>query len=275
MENKKEKKVEKSNLFTFVTITVTVVAVCIAIVMSLLYGMKNDEIAKLESEVKDLDRTIAEVKKDSTTTIVSADTQDPDILDGNTIIEISNETIEQELADLEAQKEQEITIESKTSSKKKTKDDMTKVKKILKNYLELSATNYSTDLLETLTKKGNLKYRKSKSKELSNGTIVTNVKFKDYKKAMLKYVTEKEFNKNWTEPYYREDADGYLLTTNGGGSVPVYTIKDIQKNGNTYTAKTTYIADASEPKPKYTRVFTFTLGESYVGNMVIDTIEFQ
>lgn len=146
------------------------------------------------------------------------------------------------------------------------------VKKSFSDYLKIKSTNGGQDLLVWLTKKGKLNYKSSKDKELKNGTIVTNIKFSDYKKAMLNYVSKNEFEKNWNSKYFGKNSKGYLTTVNGGGSNSVYTIKSITKNKNTkYTAKTSYIVDKSESTRKYNKKFTFTV-KAYNNKCVIDSV---
>lgn len=147
------------------------------------------------------------------------------------------------------------------------------IKEAFANYLEIKATNGGKDLLEWLTEKGNLNYDSSKDNELDNGMIITNIKFSDYKNAMLNYVSENEFEKNWKSPFFGEDTQGNLITANGGGSNPVYTIKNITKISDmNYTAQISYIVDESAPTPSYDKNFSFTIS-SYNSNCVIDSFK--
>lgn len=146
------------------------------------------------------------------------------------------------------------------------------VKKTLSNYLELRSHANCDALLVNLTEKGKLNYNSYKDNILNNGTVVTTIKFVDYKNAMLNYVSESEFEKNWTKTqYFNENSNGYLTKTQGGGSLRVYTVKSITKiNESTYSAKTTSVIENEEHIEE--KEFTFTV-TSYNGNCVIDTIK--
>ena len=144
------------------------------------------------------------------------------------------------------------------------------VKKAIADYLELDAHAGCGALLEKLTEKGQIKYDSSKYDINTNtGEITTNVKFSDYKKAMLNYVTEAEFEKNWTsKKYFGESANGYLTTMQGGGGLRIYTIKNVSKiNDKTFSAKTTAIVE-NDTSTKENENFTFGVN-SYNGKCVI------
>lgn len=146
------------------------------------------------------------------------------------------------------------------------------VKIALSNYLELRAHLNCNTLLNKLTEKGDLKYDNSQDIETSiNGTegyYITNVKYSDYRNAMLKYVSKSEFERNWNS-YYSEDSNGNLIASDGGGTARVYTIKSITKTNNlTYSAKTAYVIDENSEEENFNFVVT-----SYNGNCVIDSIK--
>ena len=147
------------------------------------------------------------------------------------------------------------------------------VKTALANYLELQAHAGCASLLECLTEKVDLNYDATKDK-ISNkdGMHITNIKFDDYKKAMLKYVSENEFEKNWTSSQYiAKNDDGYLLRPEGGGGLRVYTIKNISKtNDTTYSAKTSSVVEDNEYYEENS--YTFTI-KPYNGICVIDSIK--
>ncbi len=144
------------------------------------------------------------------------------------------------------------------------------VRKTLSDFLELRAHANCDSLLENLTEKGKLNYEPSKDKYLEDGTIITTIKFSEYKEAMLNYVSEFEFEKNWnTTLYFNKSDDGYLIKTQGGGGLNVYTIIDIIKNDDiNYIANTSYV---TEDGTKSIENFSFTV-KSYNGNCVIDSI---
>ena len=144
------------------------------------------------------------------------------------------------------------------------------VKTTLSNYLELRAHLNCNALIENLTKKGVLNYDYSKNVDSNDGRYITNVKYSEYRNAMLKYVSKNEFERNW-DSYYSEDSNGNLIQPNGGGGLAVYTIKGITKiNDSTYSAKTTSVVDDTDFFKEDN--FTFVL-KSYDGNCVIDSIK--
>lgn len=145
------------------------------------------------------------------------------------------------------------------------------VKATLSSYLELRAHANCDTLLECLTKKGKLNYDSSKDTINDDGTIVTSIKFSDYKNAMLNYVSESEFNKNWTDKqYFGQNSNGYLTSVQGGGGLREYTIKSISKtNDNTYTAKTSSVVEDGEYYEENNYTFVVT---TYNGNCVINSL---
>ena len=150
-----------------------------------------------------------------------------------------------------------------------------KVKTALSNCLELKAHANCDALLECLTEKGKLNYDSSKDTILEDATIITTIKFSDYKKAMLNYVSENEFEKNWTSDIYiNENEDGYLTTTQGGGGLRIYNIKSITKKDDTnYTAETSYNIDSTDNEENAgIEEFIFSVKFDN-GNCVIDSIE--
>ena len=146
------------------------------------------------------------------------------------------------------------------------------VKNSLSNYLDLLAHANCDTLLENLTEKGKLNYDSSKDTISDNGSVLTTIKFSDYKNAMLNYVSESEFEKNWSSTqYFDKNDEGYLTKAQGGGALRVYTIESCVKNNNsTYTAKTSSMAE-NDSTTKENKEFTFTV-KSYKSNCVIDSI---
>ncbi len=146
------------------------------------------------------------------------------------------------------------------------------VKTTLSDYLELRAHANCDTLLGNLTEKGKLNYDSSKDTFNNDGIVVTLIKFSDYKNAMLNYVSEREFNKNWTnKQHFGQNSNGYLTKIEGGGGLREYTINSISKtNDNTYTAKTSSVVEDGEyyEETEYTFVVT-----AYNNNCVIDSIE--
>lgn len=145
------------------------------------------------------------------------------------------------------------------------------VKKAISDYLELSAHAGCDALFSKLTEKGLINYDSSKYEiNTTTGEITTNIKFSDYKKAMLNYVTEAEFERNWTsKQYYSENANGYLTKLQGGGGLRVYTIKSVSKIDNTtFSAKTSSVVEDNEYYEENN--YTFVV-KSNNGKCVIDS----
>ena len=171
----------------------------------------------------------------------------------------------------------ENTTTSNTSNNNSTTFTDEQVKTTLSNYLELLAHANCDTLLENLTEKGKLNYNPSKDTILNDESVITTIKFSDYKNAMLNYVSESEFEKNWTSAqYFSENSNGYLTKFQGGGGLRLYTINSITKTDNlTYSAKTTSIVEdfvQTDDTMKEDENFTFVV-KSHNGNCVIDSIK--
>ena len=166
------------------------------------------------------------------------------------------------------------TINSNNSSNKDNNTETftdEQVKTALANYLELKAHLNCNGLLNKLTEKGELNYDWNKATLTNDGRYITDIKYSDYRNAMLKYVSKNEFEKNWNS-YYSQDNNGNLIDVNGGGGLRVYTINSITKNSDsTYSANTTVTIDYSDDS-KEDENFIFTI-TSYNGNCVIDSIK--
>lgn len=160
---------------------------------------------------------------------------------------------------------------SSTSDKKVETFTDDQIKTALSNYLELYATMRCDMFLEKLDEKGSLVYDYSKDTILDDGIVITNIKFSEYKNAMLNYVSETEFEKNWTSQIsYTENKDGYLTKYQGGGGLCVFTVNSITKNNDSsYTGKVTVtFKDADIPDED--EEYNFTIS-SYNGNCVINS----
>ena len=146
------------------------------------------------------------------------------------------------------------------------------IKIALSNYLELHGHAGCSSLIDFLGEKGKINYDYSKDTVLDDGKIITSVKFSDYKNAMLEYVSENEFEKNWHKTIHlEEDRNGYLTKLEGGGGLRVYTIKDISKtNDTTYSAKASSAVDNNEYYEENSLTFTI---KSYNGKCVIDSVK--
>ena len=148
------------------------------------------------------------------------------------------------------------------------------VRVTLSNYLELLANENCDNLLQWLNENGKLNYDSSKNTILNDGTVITSIRFSDYKNAMLNYVSENEFERNWNLTlYFNENSDGYLTKLQGGGAYCPYTIESITHNDDlNYIAKTYYSNSYDYPITKYYKDFSFGI-KSCNGNCVIDSIK--
>ena len=147
------------------------------------------------------------------------------------------------------------------------------VKNAISNYLELNGYAHCDSLLDKLAEVGKISYDPSKDDIKDDGNVTTTVKFSDYKKVMLNYVSENEFNKNWTSALsIGENDSGYITKVQGGGGLVTYTIDGITKiNDTTYSAKTTAtLVDGNNEKN--TQNYKFTIS-TYNNRCVIDSAE--
>ena len=242
-----ENKITKISLSTFFLILAIIAIIVMGIFIYKLNNDKTAEIQKsneLQSQVNSLNSTVSDLQEKINKVSETVN---------------SNSTVPN-------------TNTNNTSNNTNSSYTDEQVKSALANYLELQAHAGCAELLECLTEKGDLNYDATKD-TISNkdGIHVTNIKFADYKKAMLKYVSENEFEKNWTSSQYIvKNDDGYLLRPEGGGGLRVYTIKNISKtNDTTYSAKVSSVVDDNEYYEENSCTFII---KSYNGNCVIDSI---
>lgn len=240
-----ENRNTKNSLLTFFLIIAIIVIIIMGIIIFKLYSEKTEQIKKssdLQTQVSSLNETVSNLK--GTIDNISETMNSNNLIENDNTSNINNNDIS-------------FTEEQ--------------VKTALSNYLELDAHAGCEDLLSNLTEKGKLNYDSYKDNILNDGTVITNIKFTDYKNAMLNYVSENEFEKNWTKTkYFNENSNGFLTKTQGGGALRTYTIKNvIRVNDSTYSAKTTSVVDENEYFEE--EEFTFTV-ISNNGKCVIDSI---
>lgn len=241
MEEKKTIKVSFVMLFLIIAIIVVIIMACYIFIDK---TNSNKKIAELEADITNMQSTLNSLQEENNNNIIVNSEKNNDLNDiknkGNEIASFSDE----------------------------------QVKTTLSNFLELRAHANCDSLLENLTQKGKLNYNSSQDIILNDGTVVTTIKFSDYRNAMLNYVSENEFESNWkSSQYFSENDSGYLTKIQGGGALNIYTIKSITKNGElNYIAETSYITDITEADNTYNEKFSFTV-KKYNGNCVIDTIE--
>lgn len=240
-----EKQGTKINLLTFFFILVIIV---MGIFIFKLYNEKTEETknaSELQTQVNNLNETVRNLQEK---------------------IDNTSETIN-------SNNSTENTTTTNTSNNNAISFTDEQVKITLSNYLELHAHAGCDALLHNLKEKGKLNYDSSKDNIQNDGTVITSIKFSDYKNAMLNYVSESEFEKNWTSSlHFNKNSNGYLTKVQGGGGLRVYTINSITKTDNsTYSAKTTAtLVDLDNSQENENFTFTIT---SYNGNCVIDSIK--
>lgn len=241
-----EKKTIKISLSTFFLI-IAIIAICI---MGYFIFKLNDDKTKESEKVSELNKQITSFE--------------------NTVNSLQ-EKIET-ISNTSVSNEKNTNTNVNTNANASFSEEQ--VKKAFSNYLELDANANCGTPLDTLKKNGRINYDLSKSTvNTNNGEVTTNVKFSDYKKAMLNYVTESEFERNWTSKInLKEDSNGYLVHFQGGGGLRVYTINSINKIDDlNYTAKTTSMVE-NDNSTKSNENFTFTV-KTYNGNCVIDSVK--
>lgn len=240
-----EKQVKKINLLTLFFILVIIV---MGIFIFTLYNEKTEEtkkVSEFQTQVNNLNKTVSNLQEKTVNT--------------SETINSNNST------------ENTTTTNASNNNSISFTDEQVKI--TLSNYLELHAHAGCDALLHNLKEKGKLNYDSSKDNILNDGTVITSIKFSDYKNAMLNYVSESEFEKNWTSSlHFNKNSNGYLTKVQGGGGLRVYTINSITKTDNsTYSAKTTAtLVDLDNSQEDENFTFTIT---SYNGNCVIDSIK--
>ena len=243
-----EKKVIKISLSTFFLILAIIVILVLGIFLFKLYNEKTEEIKKsseLQTQVNSLNGTVSDLQGKI-----------------NTISETVNSNT--------------ITENNSSTTTTNTNDDMlfndAQVKTALSNYLELKSHADCGSPLDYLAEKGNLNYDASKN-TFNNGEITTTVKFSDYKNAMLNYVSESEFEKNWASvEFLKVNSNGYITIGQMGGASRKYTINSITKIGDlNYSAKVTSTIE-DDNSTKEDKNFNFTI-KALNGNCVIDSIK--
>lgn len=250
----KEKNVTKVSLSTFLLI----IAIIAIIVMGVfIYKLNNDKTAEIKKS------TELQAQVNSLNGIVS-DLQEK-IDDISKTINSNNSS---KNATVNNSEKNTITDNNGNTSNTSFTDEQ--VKECLANYLELEQT-IGDSILDKLTKKGVLNYNSSDNTE-ENYVITTKIKFSEYKKAMLNYVSESEFEKNWTRHNFDVDNNGYITFGYGlGGGICFYTISNITKTtDNSYIAKTSYTVE--HMPPSYEKNFTLTV-TSYNEKCVIDSLK--
>lgn len=103
--------------------------------------------------------------------------------------------------------------------------------------LESAKTNGPGTILYTLGFYKNSSDSNSEKSAEKSGFIQTSIKFTDFKEAMLKYMTEECYKKQWEELF--ESENGYLCYANVGATGVSYKVNTINKVEDGYTANVT------------------------------------
>ncbi|MBR3697754.1 MAG: hypothetical protein IKM97_05820 [Clostridia bacterium] len=212
-----EKNVTNISLSTFFLILAIIAIIVMGIFIYKLNNDKTTEIQKsteLQSQVNSLNGTVSDLQGKI-----------------NNISETINSNNSSESSN---------TINNNNSTENTTvKFSEKEIKDVLQMCLNLESakTNGPGTILETL---GLYKdYSNSNSEKSAKKTrfMKTSIKFSDFKEAMLKYMTEECYQKQWSDLY--ENEDGYLCYANVGATGVAYKVNSIKKVENGYTANVT------------------------------------
>lgn len=161
----------------------------------------------------------------------------------------------------------DINSQSKTTTTtQKVSDEDEKVKKTIEKFLEVDCALHTDYILDYL----NLGFDESKQiYDEATEMVITNVKYDDFKNAMLNYVTEEYFKKE-TDGYIVKDKSGYVRKSQGGGECYISKINNITKTGNlSYNVNITETSDVDDSiNNNTTQKFTF---KEYNNKLVVDT----
>lgn len=272
-KEKKEKKTIKISLGAATVIGLVVIVTIVALVgtIMVLIEKKNKE-----------DKNVANNTVTNTVTKIVSDTKEDKefqkSLDESNANTTTTNTVNNTLAENKTVMNTNSNNTNTTNNVETNTTAVTftdeQVKKLFSDYLDLYANANCGIPLDALKAKGKIDYDSSKSIiDPNTGEITTNVKFSDYKTAMLNYVTESEFEKNWTSKIHlKADSNGYFTHGPCGGAFTYYTVNSVTKMDNsTYSAKVTAMIE-NDASTKTNEDYTFTV-KSYNGKCVIDTVK--
>ena len=169
---------------------------------------------------------------------------------------------------------EEYENESTNQSKELGVED---AKKIASDYWELKDNFYGSSVLYILAQKNLITIDSTKRDTTFNdeGYFRTGVKFSDYKNAMMNYVSEDDFNKEWYDSGFEEGKDGIIIVGQGGGGDEyTHKVNDAVKiNDLTYEIKVTTISnyDNSSKDENYEFVFVSQNGKYVVDSCTQET----
>ena len=212
-----EKNATKISLSTFFLILAIIAIIVMGIFIYKLNNDKTAEIQKsteLQSQVNSLNGTVSDLQGKI-----------------NNISETINSNNSSESSN---------TINNNNSTENTTvKFSEKEIKDVLQMCLNLESakTNGPGTILETLGLYKDYSNSNSEKSAKKTGFMKTSIKFSDFKEAMLKYMTEECYQKQWSDLY--ENEDGYLCYANVGATGVAYKVNSIKKVENGYTANVT------------------------------------
>lgn len=156
------------------------------------------------------------------------------------------------------------------------------VKASLKDYFNLYAAGQNATLIQELGERGKLKYNTSKwdTKGKNKDEWATDIKFSEYKNAMLNYISENEFDRHWNpnnksvKVDVKVNKNGYIIPPQPKGNAPVYSIDELSKHGDyEYKARVQYIINEDISTIKNYN-YNFIVANSN-GKCIIDSINVE
>ena len=238
MEEKKTIKISLSTLFL-------IIAIIVIIVMGIFcYSMYNKKIEAEEQLNEMNEKTLnLETKINTISNIISDDTKN----------EEKQNTISDDI------------VNTESNSYNFSEDE---IKKTLQNYLDLQGSKQGAPsaLLQKLNLLGTtLDY----NEVTEDGYVKTDIKYSDYKTAMLNYVTEEWFNKNFTEEF--KEINGLLYYLNSGATGNEYQVDSIRPKSNTMYIGEIYRINIDGSREKQSIDFAI---ENYNGKCVISYCDY-
>lgn len=155
------------------------------------------------------------------------------------------------------------TTTTTTTQKVSNEDD--NIKNTIEKFLDIDCNLHTDGILDYL----NLGFDESKQiYDEATEMVITNVKYDDFKNAMLNYVTEEYFKKE-TDGRFIKDKSGYVRESQGGGECYISTINSITKTGNlSYDVNITRTTDYNDESYTETEKFAF---KEYNNKLVVDS----
>ena len=241
----KEEKAATISLSTFFLI----LAIIIIVIMGLfIYKLNNDKTAEiqksteLQAQINNLDGTLSDLQGKINT------------ISGT----INSNTSNQNNNTVNNNKNTNGSNQNNVSKNATTKFSEKEIKDAIQMCLNLESakTDGPVTILETLGITKNYDYSNEKEEANKSGFIKTTVNFSTFKNAMLKYMTEECYQKQWED--YFENEDGYLCYYNVGASGIAYKVNTIKSTKNGYIANVT----ASSEGPDWDITVNFAIDDT-------------